>query len=171
MGRTGQRPIKTQDVVWEEGEWWYVGQADGRRRVSAHERKNDTRMFVGGKYVPKHHPLHRQGNYKSWDDVWSHNEIEQVKEGHVYIITNPAFDGWIKVGKAMDAKDRLGNYQTGSPFRDYKIHYSRYFKDRHTAEREVHQLLTRMSFKTSCEWFFMDAEVAQTIIQNLPECK
>ena len=52
---------KTKNIEFQDGEWWYVGQADGRRRVASHEKKNDTRMWVDGKYVKKSHPLHKPG--------------------------------------------------------------------------------------------------------------
>ena len=58
---------KTKNIEFQEGEWWYVGQADGRRRVASHEKKNVTRMWVDGKYVKKSHPLHKPGRYKTTD--------------------------------------------------------------------------------------------------------
>ena len=44
-GGTGVRHIKTKNIRYEDGEWWYVGQADGRRRVKAHENKNNTSLL------------------------------------------------------------------------------------------------------------------------------
>lgn len=44
-----------------------------------------------------------------------------MKQKLVYLITNPAWPGWIKIGIASSHKARLSVYQTGSPFRDYKI--------------------------------------------------
>ena len=29
----------------------------------------------------------------------------KTKEGYVYIITNPAWKGWVKIGMAVDAED------------------------------------------------------------------
>ncbi len=43
--------------------------------------------------------------------------------GYVYIVSNPAWEGWYKVGAAKDAETRLLNYQTGTPFRDYKLEW------------------------------------------------
>lgn len=147
-----------------------MGQEDGRRRVTGHQKKNYTRMFVNGKYVPKSHPLYRAGNYKSWDDAWSHNEIERTTEGDVYIITNPAFKGWCKVGKAVDAEDRVKGYQTGSPHRDYTVNFKIRVRNRHATEKQAHQALRRKAKNTVNEWFQIDSESASNIIQNLPEC-
>ena len=35
---------KVKNIKFEDGEWWYFGQADGRRRVNAHVKKNEKRM-------------------------------------------------------------------------------------------------------------------------------
>ena len=171
MVAVGQKPTDVSSVAWMDGEWWYTGQADGRRRVDSHRRKNQTRMFVNGRYIPKDHPLHRPGRYKSWEDAWSHEDLEtKTSEGYVYIISNPAFEGWIKIGKAVDAFDRVRSYQTGSPFRDYELVYARLFKNRHAAEKAIHNILRTVGFATSCEWFAIDPEVAKEVIENLPEC-
>ena len=42
------------------------------------------------------------------------------KRGFVYIITNPAYPGYVKIGKALDVLSRLNSYHTYSPKRDYK---------------------------------------------------
>ena len=40
------------------------------------------------------------------------------ERGEVYLITNPAWPGWIKCGKSGSVSGRLSSYQTGSPLRD-----------------------------------------------------
>ena len=68
-----------------------------------------------------------------------------VTEGQVYIITNPSFPEWVKVGMAVNAEDHLRGYQTSSPFRDYELFYSWSVNDRRTVETEAHSILK--------EWF------------------
>ena len=64
---TGVKPIY-KNVVWLDDEWWYVGCKDGgKRKLDSHIRKNKTRMFVNGKYIPKTHPLHKPGRYKTFE--------------------------------------------------------------------------------------------------------
>ena len=71
-------------------------------------RKRDAnRMYVNGKEISKKHPLHRPGKYKSLDDAWSHEKIESTSEGDVYAVVNPAWEGWVKIGKASFADARL----------------------------------------------------------------
>ena len=82
-------------------------------------------MWVNGKYIPKTHPLHKPGRYKNFEQAAfsSLEKYESSVEGQVYVITNPNFPDWVKVGMAIDAEDRLNGYQTSSPFRDYVLQY------------------------------------------------
>ena len=142
------------DALYEDGEWWYVQPGDGnRRRIASHARKNTSRMFVNGKYIPKSHPLHKPGRYKSLDDAWSHKQIESTSQGEVYIIANDACPEWVKVGKAVSSEDRLNGYQTSSPFRDYSIIATLTAEDRHAKEREMHKTFSHFSDERRGEWF------------------
>ena len=120
-------------------------------------RKRDAqRMYVNGKEISKKHPLHKPGRYKSLDDVWSHSQIENTKEGEVYAIVNKAWPDWIKVGKACIAEDRLSGYQTSSPFRDYEIIAKVSTEDRHTKEKEMHKVFQHFAYDRKGEWFKID---------------
>lgn len=44
-----------------------------------------------------------------------------IKEGFVYLITNPAWPNMMKIGSSIDVKNRLNTYQTYSPNRDYEL--------------------------------------------------
>ena len=90
---------------FEDGELWYVRPSGRRERIAAYVRKNAKRMFVNGKYIPTSNPLHKPGRYKSLDDAWSHQKIEQTREGEIYAITNTAWINWYKIGKAVNAED------------------------------------------------------------------
>ena len=120
-------------------------------------RKRDAqRMYVNGKEISKKHPLQKPGRYKSLDDVWSHSQIENTKEGEVYAIVNKAWTDWIKVGKACIAEDRLSGYQTSSPFRDYEIVAKVSTEDRHTKEKEMHKVFQHFADDRKGEWFKID---------------
>lgn len=124
-------------------------------------RKRDAqRMYVNGKEVSKKHPLHKAGRYKSLDDAWSHNTIESVSEGEVYIIVNDAWKDWVKVGKAVSSSDRLNGYQTSSPFRDYKVVATLTTDNRHTKEREMHKIFEHFAEERMGEWFKIDKVTA-----------
>tara|TARA_E500000305_G_scaffold97006_1_gene87394 strand:+ start:2841 stop:3374 length:534 start_codon:yes stop_codon:yes gene_type:complete len=78
---------------------------------------------------------------------------DRQKDGYVYIISNPSWQGWYKVGRAVDAEDRLNSYQTSSPFRDYVLRYSKYFSDRMLAESIAHNNVGKIADQRKGEWF------------------
>jgi len=131
---------------------------------------NPNRMWVNGKYISKKHPLFKPGRYKTFEDAAfsSLSKYELSREGQVYIITNPNFPDWVKVGMAVDSEDRLNGYQTSSPFRDYALFTCWSVTDRRSAESEAHALLEK-SFDRKGEWFNCTPEQAQSALADLME--
>ena len=134
------------------------------------EEGRNRHMRVNGKYISKHHPLHKAGNYKSFGDAAfsALQKDERVKEGYVYAISNPAWPEWIKIGMAIDAEDRLNGYQTSSPMRDYKLIHSISTQDRGTLERIAHKAATKCGERQG-EWFKITGEQAIIILENIKE--
>ena len=95
------------------------------------------------------------------------NDYSKIKEGFVYILTNPAWKDWIKVGMAVDANDRKNNYQTGSPYRDYKLYYKRFFQDRKVAEQTAHDVVSKIATESNGEWFKINKNDAKGIIKAI----
>ena len=163
---------RVENKKFEDGEWWYCGASDGgRRRIKAHIKKNETRMFVNGKYISKNHPLHKAGNYKTFEQAAfsSLAKYANTNEGQVYIITNPAWKDWIKIGMAIDSNDRCNSFQTSSPFRDYVLEYRKDFKDRKLSELKAHSACRKQAIETNGEWFKLSIEQAKKIIENIDE--
>jgi len=132
-------------------------------------KNNSERMWVNGKYIPKTHPLHKPGRFKTLDDAWSHTEIDtRSTEGEVYIIRNKAWTDWYKVGKAVNSEDRLQGYQTSSPFRDYVLEYYEHFNNRHQAESAIHRLLEKHKccLERRGEWFKTYIPVIQEVMNE-----
>lgn len=133
------------------------------------KKRNEARMWVNGNYVPKTHPLYKAGRYKGFEDA-AFSSLENYKsnpEGQVYIITNPAWEGWVKVGMAVDAEDRLNNYQTSSPYRDYDLVYTIDTPDRRYTERVMHDILNGIiTLEKQNEWFKIEPE---WVIKHLEE--
>ena len=129
------------------------------------EEGRNRHMRVDGKYISKHHPLHKPGNYKSFGEAafTALQKDAQVKEGYVYAICNPAWPDWVKIGMAIDAQDRLKGYQTSSPMRDYVLVYDVYFKDRLEAERKAHKVAERYGERQG-EWFKITREQAILVL-------
>ena len=150
-----------------------IGQAycrDCRNEENDWSKKtNPKRMFVNSKYISKEHPLYKAGRYKTFEGAAfaSLEGYEKSTKGHVYIISNPCWDGWLKVGMAVDAEDRCNQYQTSSPFRDYKLCYTKYFEDRRSAEQRAHKKLKKISTKHKGEWFKVSTKEATKLIEAI----
>lgn len=134
-------------------------------------RRNNERMYVNGKYIVQTHPLYKAGRYKSFEDAAfsSLEKYQSSTEGQVYIITNPCFPEWVKVGMAVDAEDRLRGYQTSSPFRDYELFYSWSVHDRRAAETEAHSILKEWTAGKKNEWFKCSPAFARVMLDSTME--
>jgi len=135
-------------------------------------RKRDAnRMYVNGKEVSKKHPLHKPGKYKTFNDAAFEGtyKISSIKEGYVYVITNKAWPGWVKIGMAVDSEERLNSYQTSSPHRDYILEHSVASNDRRKSEKEAHTRALPLATDSKGEWFKLSVEQAITILDNLNE--
>ena len=130
---------------------------------------NKIQMYVNGKYVSRKHPLHKAGNYKTFEGAAfaSLEGYANTTEGYVYIINNPCWDGWVKVGMAIDAEDRCKQYQTSSPYRDYKLCYLKHFEDRKIAEQSAHKELKKITDTYNGEWFQTSVKEAKKTIEAL----
>ena len=92
--------------------------------------------------------------------------INIKSRGYVYCITNKAWEGWVKVGKAVNLENRLCSFNTSTPFRDYKIIFSRPFSHTSRAEYFLLHKLSKQSKTTSGEWFEIDINKAINIVKN-----
>jgi hypothetical protein len=82
----------------------------------------------------------------------------------LYLIINPAWPDWVKVGKAAIATDRLGNYQTSSPMRDYALLTSISVDNMHEQERRFLQLFSNEGYERKGEWFKISKEKAVELL-------
>lgn len=89
-----------------------------------------------------------------------------VRNYYIYIIVHPKFEGWIKLGRTVDLKKRLDGYQTGCPFRDYKIVYSKFIPNTITVTNIENYFKTTVH-NNGFEWFNISVEDAISIIENL----
>jgi hypothetical protein len=66
-------------------------------------------------------------------------KANQCKEGFVYTVSNPAWPNHLKLGMSVDVRKRIANYQTYSPFRDYKMQNYEFVFNRREMESLVKQ--------------------------------
>ena len=150
--------------------------------------ENKTRMTIKGKRYRVGNPNHPYYNLyceKGFDAVFQEmglikNTAKNIRrkvlalydnhtQGDVYIISNPAWKGWYKIGMAIDAEDRCSQYQTSSPFRDFKVEFFTFFNDRRTAETKVHLELVAQNILHKGEWFKTNLEKIKTVIKKVKE--
>lgn len=95
-------------------------------------------------------------------------KANQCKEGFVYTISNPAWPNHLKLGMSVDVKKRLSNYQTYSPYRDYKLtNYEFVFNRRETEKSVLNEF--NLSLEAG-EWFkdVQALDVMSKIRNNIP---
>ena len=59
------------------------------------------------------------------------------KEGAVYVIANPAWPDYLKIGMTVDTESRLSSYQTYDPHKAFYIKTYEFCLDRRDAEKEL----------------------------------
>ena len=159
----GRNPLRRVTMIYEKTEGKYY-----KNNPETMRSWNKTRMWVNGKYVSQSHPLHKPGRYKNFEDAAfsSLAKYESSVEGQVYVIVNPSFPEWVKVGMAIDSEDRLNNYQTSSPFRNYVLNYKWNVSDRRAAESGAHTELQKL-YERRSEWFKCTPEQAQEVVSGI----
>ena len=92
-------------------------------------------------------------------------------EGTVYVIVNPLFDNWVKIGCSKNLPIREKSYQTYSPGK-YSVDAYIIFEKCYQLEQKLHEEILRPDpdFKSVREWHNISEEEAiQIIIDNSPE--
>lgn len=146
-------------VHLNEDNWWpsFVGKKHYKCISCYDMRRIENKLKKGEKLPPK---MLAKLYDKQTKDVY-----DQVTEGSVYIMGNPVWPDWVKVGMAIDAEDRLNSYQTGCPFRDYVLYYSYNAEDRRKAESKAHYKLAQQ-FERRNEWFKCSPEEAIEVLNE-----
>lgn len=124
--------------------------------------------FLFGDFDPK--DIKRKEELKETALEISKQTLKQYnkqKDGYVYVISNPAWKGWYKVGMAVDSQDRCGSYQTSSPHRDYRLEFSKYFLNRKVAEEIAHDVIGEISLDRNGEWFKVHVNRIRKIIKGI----
>lgn len=93
--------------------------------------------------------------------------------GHVYILTHPLMDGWLKIGMTRYPNSRLINYNTGDPEKRYQMEHTVEVPHQRDAESYAHeQAESADSFEGRSEtgrreWFRMSLEDARAILNQI----
>lgn len=88
--------------------------------------------------------------------------------GFIYGVTHPRFPGYVKVGKARSAAQRLRQYNTGCPHRAYELAFAIVVPNMHEAEQRAFRRL-RGSRVEGTEWFAIHPQDAFNLLTSLSE--
>ena len=95
--------------------------------------------------------------------------------GSIYIVINPAWSEWVKVGKHRSGPRKVeSEYNRGSPFRDYECVITIPFNNYKKAEDSIHKMLENKfernrGIRNKCEWFKCSVEEALQVIESYEE--
>ncbi len=89
------------------------------------------------------------------------------KEGFIYLVKNPAFDGWIKCGMTVNCSDRLKAYNISDPTGSFVFIKSKRVEDRRKAERRLLSELKKISPLQNGEWFRIDERACLEAFDNV----
>jgi hypothetical protein len=84
-----------------------------------------------------------------------------IECGFVYVISNPAYEGYYKVGITNNIQSRLASYQTYDPLKRFKVEHYRFVSNRREVEKQILQSFNKDLVKG--EWVNSD-EVKAIIV-------
>jgi hypothetical protein len=87
-------------------------------------------------------------------DVVAKKKLEKTKSGIVYLISNPAFEDFLKIGITKNLVARLRAYQTYDPLRRYKVDHYRVVED--AKEEETYYLNHHQISLAKGEWVYKE---------------
>ena len=89
-----------------------------------------------------------------------------MKAGYLYIVTNEAFPEWVKVGTTANLTERLHVYQTGDPFRRYRIVFSLHHPEFRQAEKRIKEVMKHFALDIKGEWYKVNLEMAKSRLEE-----
>ncbi len=89
------------------------------------------------------------------------------KEGFIYLIKNPAYEGWIKCGMTVDCGDRLKSYNGYDPTCRFSFIATKRVDDRRKAERLLLKEAKSKADLQNGEWFKLDEETCLEIFDKI----
>jgi len=94
------------------------------------------------------------------------SERSDIVEGFVYIIQNPSWPGWFKIGQTLNVDDRLRVYQTSSPLNDFSVLLSWWTSNRRLVEKELIDKFETLGYEVRSEWIKIDKKTLFEILRQ-----
>ena len=104
--------------------------------------------------------------YKKPASLQSHDGGKQDNQNYIYLITNPAFPGWVKIGQTVDIERRLSEFQCSAPNNSYPFECHASFEaPGDLSDKNLHGVLRHL-FDSEGEWFQMDVADAEKLLSG-----
>jgi hypothetical protein len=149
----------------------YNSTTSARRDHIRNPIKNALALYINGKYVSRADPRYKMfkpGRYKISDGLIEAGDVGvNKKEGYIYILVNPNFDNWVKIGMAEDVTKRLAQFNTAYPERDGQMIHNVKVYNMRKAEKIAHKIAKKIANRTENEWFKISIEQAKDILNKL----
>ena len=89
-----------------------------------------------------------------------------MKTGYVYIISNPAYPGFLKFGITDNINKRLSTYQTSCPHRNYKVEYYIKHINYKQIEKELEKSMKYFVKQRKNEWVEISLDMAISLLND-----
>ena len=94
-------------------------------------------------------------------EIGKHGEQVKIDEGFIYLVENPSFPGWVKVGMTVDYEKRLKSYNIpNDPHQAFSFIKVRWVENRRKRESEKLELFAEFAEQFRGEWFKIETEQA-----------
>jgi len=137
-----------------------------------------TTLNNAGKFPKEGSKSWKDRKYFLWQAACRDANLFSVKNqintnlGYLYLVTNPAYPGWYKIGSAKDAETRLGQYQTASPHRDYVLEfYALVYGFRDAEKLLLDKMATSDTVISRNEWVMAERAVLKACLIELSRPK
>jgi Fe-S cluster biosynthesis and repair protein YggX len=113
--------------------------------------------------------LSAAGLKKHMDKKYGAGKWLSKAKGEIYIISNPAWKGWIKVGTTLNADRRLSQFQAACPLKDFKLVKFITVKNKLKAERKILEFIKFFAEDNNGEWIKIHTDTAIEILNTYKE--
>ena len=95
--------------------------------------------------------------------------------GYIYAFKNPAFKGWVKIGKTINLQSRLGSFNTGVPLRDFECYHAveipkkklKYYENKILKETLIHSKESKGEWRKISNKKLMDIFNCHTTVTQM----
>ena len=101
------------------------------------------------------------------DEIRVRGEQTSAREGFVYLVTHPCFEGWVKAGMTIDYELRMAAYNVSDPLSRFELAAARWMPSRREAEQRLLAELSEHAQEVRGEWVRMELATAKESLFSL----